>query len=130
MTKNLNIKLIAAAFVAASAATLFSMGSANASMSAELQNCKTNSRSHTTHCCQAIVGQNLPIWMRESGRNCASSVSCVGMKGYGDSSRVAAISFGGGKKKGYCYISFYPNIYEGGKTKIELRSPRGSNFKN
>jgi hypothetical protein len=104
MTRNLNIKLIAAAFVATSAASLFSMGSANASMTAELQNCKTNSRSHTIHCCQAIVGQNLPIWMRESGKNCKSVVKC---------------------RYRYCVVEIYFNLNQGGEGKKYSRRGGG-----
>jgi hypothetical protein len=118
MTKNLNIKLIAAAFVAASAATLFSMGSANASMSAELQNCKTNSRSQTTHCCQAIVKQNLPIWMRETGRNCATSVVCVGKRKGGSALALANFT----PPKNSCYIAFELDYTDGGSDKH--RQPR------
>jgi hypothetical protein len=114
MTKNLNMKLIAAAFLAASAVAMFSMGSAKASMTAELQNCKTNSRSNTVHCCQNIVGQNLPYWMRESGRNCATSVSCVGTKKIADSIPGVAAIASPKKKKTYCYIAIMQTPKDGG----------------
>jgi hypothetical protein len=114
MTKTLNIKLIAAAFVAASAASILSMGSAQASMTAELQNCKTNSRSNTVHCCQAIVGQNLPYWMRETGRNCATSVSCVGTKKTSDGIPGIAAFAASKKKKTYCFIDMQQTQNNGG----------------
>jgi hypothetical protein len=82
MSKTLNIKLFAAAFVAASAASLFSMGSANASMTQALQNCSTNSKSATFHCCETIVRGNAPFWMRDNGRSCATQVRCYGRRCY------------------------------------------------
>jgi hypothetical protein len=82
MSKTLNIKLFAAAVVAASAATLFSMGSANAGMIQALQNCSTNSRSATFHCCETIVRGNAPFWMRDNGRSCATQVRCYGRRCY------------------------------------------------
>jgi hypothetical protein len=77
MLKTLNIKLFAAAIVATSAASLFSMGSANASMTQALQNCSTNSKSATFHCCETIVRGNAPFWMRDTGRSCATQVRCT-----------------------------------------------------
>jgi hypothetical protein len=112
MTKILNAKLIAAAFVAASAATFFSMGSAEAGP-AKLKHCLTNYRSATVHCCEAIVGQNLPFWMRETGRNCATSVTCSGKKP-GGSVYAAAYVAAPKRKKTYCYIDFNPNYNQGG----------------
>lgn len=76
MTKNIDIKLLSAAFVAACAASLFSMGTAQASMPQALQNCKTNSKSATFHCCETSVRGNMPFWMRDTGRNCATQVKC------------------------------------------------------
>jgi hypothetical protein len=130
MTKNMKIKLMTAAFVVASAVTLLSMGSADAGMSSQLKHCKTNNRSNTISCCEAIVGQNLPNWMRESGRNCTTSATCIGTKK--TSAPITAVAYVSPpkKKKPYCFISFEPASNQGNEQPELKPQPERPNNRN
>lgn len=50
----------------------------NASVTSDLQHCMSNNRSKTITCCNATIKGQVPFWLRDSGRNCASAVVCSG----------------------------------------------------
>lgn len=108
----LSRSLIAAAFVS----TVFGFASsqANASVTSDLQNCASSSKNKTVSCCQTAVRGGEPLWMRESGRNCQTVVTC--------SSRS------GGKR---CYVKYYDleELQRGGTSRETYNNNRDRDIK-
>jgi len=82
MTQSLNLRNIAAASaVAAFVAVAASSGQASAAI--DVRYCEGGSRQSVRECCETLVKRNgLPMWMRQTGRNCVSArIVCRGGNG-------------------------------------------------
>jgi hypothetical protein len=56
-------------------------GSAQASVTSDLMNCRYNTRQQTINCCEQILKINdRPQWLRSNGGSCAGVVKCVAVK--------------------------------------------------
>lgn len=77
MTRNPALRNLAAAAtmtMAASLAMLFNTGAASAK---NVLKCDGSDRFSVVECCETIVmKKGLPLWMKQTGRNCESIVKC------------------------------------------------------
>jgi uncharacterized membrane protein len=72
-----NRSMIAAAFMAASLASLISVGSAKAGTAGNLHQCDSNNRSSTVQCCESLIRNDQADWLRNSGRGCRAATTCA-----------------------------------------------------
>jgi hypothetical protein len=108
MTKTTLLAATAATFATALLAIPLLAGSANASVTSKLQNCRYDSREKVISCCEKVVRRGVkPFWMVQAGGTCGSVVVC---KGGGKTSGrpVAAISVVAPRKP-KCFVDMTPD---------------------
>lgn len=118
MARSIHIRslVITSAFAAASLALFAHSGQAKAM---NVLKCEGASRQSVVECCETIVmRKGMPLWMKQTGRNCMASARCVA-SGDPQSTSVAAA-------KRHCRI--YAFIEDDGNDRWHRRSrDRGQN---
>jgi len=91
MARSIHIRslVITSAFAAASLALFAHSGQAKAM---NVLKCEGASRQSVVECCETIVmRKGMPLWMKQTGRNCRAAARCV-VSGNPQSTSIAAVA--------------------------------------
>ena len=81
---NIASKTFLSAFTVAAISGIAMMSQAGTASAKSVTSCEGTSRQSVIECCEVLVQRKgMPMWMKQTGRNCSSSVVCTGGGGGG-----------------------------------------------